>query len=38
MIEDGALKLDLDDEIISGSMYTHLGEVTHEPTLEAIKR
>jgi len=38
MIEDGELKLDLDDEIISGSMYTHLGEVTHKPTQEAIKR
>ena len=38
MIEDGELKLDLDDEIISSSMYTHLGEVTHEPTQEAIKR
>ena len=38
MIEDGELKLNLDDEIISGSMYTHLGEVTHEPTKEAIKR
>ena len=38
MIEDGELKLDFDDEIISGSMYTHLGEVTHEPTQEAIKR
>ena len=38
MIEDGGLKLDLDDEIISGSMFTHLGEVTHEPTKEAIKR
>ncbi|GIR57329.1 MAG: NAD(P) transhydrogenase subunit alpha [Candidatus Neomarinimicrobiota bacterium] len=38
MIEDGELKLDLDDEIISGSMYTHLGEVTHEPTQKAIKR
>ena len=38
MIGDGELKLDLDDEIISGSMYTHLGEVTHEPTQEAIKR
>jgi len=38
MIEDGELKLNLDDEIISGSMYTHLGEVTHEPTQEAIKR
>ena len=38
MIEDGEVKLDLDDEIVSGSMYTHLGEVTHEPTQEAIKR
>ena len=38
MIEDGELKLNLDDEIISDSMYTHLGEVTHEPTQEAIKR
>ena len=38
MIEDGELKINLDDEIISGSMYTHLGEVTNEPTQEAIKR
>ena len=38
MIDDGELKLNLDDEIISGSMYTHQGEVTHEPTQEAIKR
>ena len=38
MIEDGELNLNLDDEIISGSMYTHLGEITHEPTQEAIKR
>ena len=38
MIEDGELKLNLDDEIISGSMYTHLSEITHEPTQEAIKR
>ena len=38
MIEDGELKLNLDDEIISGSMYTHMGEITHEPTQEAIKR
>ena len=38
MIENGELKLNLDDEIISGSMYTHLGEITHEPTQEAIKR
>ena len=38
MIENGELKLNLDDEIISGSMYTHLGEITHEPTQEVIKR
>ena len=38
MIENGELKLNLDDEIISGSMYTHLGEITNEPTQEAIKR
>ena len=38
MVEDGVPKLNLDDEIISGSMYTHLGEITHEPTQEAIKR
>ena len=38
MIEDGDLKLNLDDEIISGSIYTHQGEITHEPTLKAIKR
>ena len=38
MIDNGELKLNLDDEIISGSMYTHLGEITHEPTQELIKR
>jgi len=38
MIEDGDLKLDLEDEIISGAMYTHHGEITNEPTEEALKR
>ena len=38
MIKDGELELDLNDEIISGALYTHLGEITHEPTAEAIKR
>ena len=32
MIKDGQLNLDLEDEIISGAMYTHNGEITHEPT------
>ena len=38
MINDGQLELDLDDEIISGAMYTHLGEITNEATAESIKR
>ena len=38
MINDGQLKLDLDDEIVSGAMYTHLGEITNEATAESIKR
>ena len=38
MVEDGELKLDLEDEIISGAMYTHHGEITNEPTEEALKR
>ena len=38
MIKDGELELDLNDEIMSGALYTHLGEITHEPTAEAIKR
>ena len=38
MIKDGELQLDLKDEIISGAMYTHHGEITNEPTEEALKR
>ena len=38
MISDGQLELDLDDEIVSGAMYTHLGEITNEATAESIKR
>ncbi len=37
MIKDGELHLDLEDEIISGAMFTHLGEITNEQTKEAIK-
>ena len=36
MVKDGELNLDLEDEIISGSMYTHNGEVTHKPTKETL--
>ena len=37
MCPDGVLKLDMDDEIISGSMFTHNGEITDERTAEALK-
>ncbi len=33
---EGEIKLDLEDEIISGALFTHKGEITHEPTLEAL--
>jgi len=36
MIKDGSLELNLDDEIISGAMFTHNGKVTHEPTSKAL--
>ena len=36
MIKDGQLDLDLEDEIISGSMYTHNGEITHVQTKDAL--
>ncbi|MBT4753839.1 MAG: Re/Si-specific NAD(P)(+) transhydrogenase subunit alpha [Candidatus Marinimicrobia bacterium] len=36
MVKDGSLNLDLEDEIISGSLFTHKGEITHVPTQEAL--
>ena len=37
MSKDGQLNLDLDDEITSGSMFTHKGEITHEQTKIALE-
>ncbi|MEE8523708.1 MAG: Re/Si-specific NAD(P)(+) transhydrogenase subunit alpha [Thermoanaerobaculia bacterium] len=37
MIRDGALVLDLEDEIIDGALLTHQGEVRHAPTREALE-
>mgnify|MGYP001230194912 CR=1 FL=1 len=37
MINDGKINIDLDDEIISGSLFTFDGKITHEPTLELIQ-
>ena len=36
MLKEGELNLDLKDEIISGAMFTHKGEITHQPTKELI--
>ena len=38
MIKDGELNLDMEDEIISGAMFTHNGEITHEPTKAALNQ
>ena len=38
MTKNGELNLDLEDEIISGSMYTHLGEITNGSTKEALEQ
>lgn len=36
MIKEGELNLNMEDEIISGSMFTHEGSITHEPTQQAL--
>ena len=38
MSKDGNLNIDLDDEIISGAIFTHDGTITHQPTLQAIEK
>ena len=38
MIKDGKLNIDMEDEIISGAMFTYNGEITHEPTKEVLNR
>ena len=37
-IKDGKPILDLEDEIISGSIFTHEGQITHQPTIEYFDR
>ena len=31
------LKMNMEDEIISGSPFTHDGKITHEPTKEMVE-
>ena len=35
---EGKVNLDLEDEIISGAMFTHNGEITHAPTKQALSK
>ncbi len=35
---EGEIKIDLDDEIISGALFAHNGDITHEPTKEALNK
>ena len=37
MTKDNEINLDMDDEIISGSTFTHQGEITHEATINILK-
>ena len=36
MMKEEELNFDLEDEIISGAMFTQEGKITHEPTREAV--
>ena len=36
MCPEGKLEFDLSDEIVSGSMFTHNGEIMDEQTKEAL--
>ena len=36
MTKEGAIEIDMEDEIISGSIFTHQGKITHEPTQQAV--
>ena len=38
MVKDGKINLDLEDEIISGALYSHNSEITHAPTKESLDK
>jgi len=38
IIKDGALALDMSDEIIAGTTIVHDGTITHKPTLDALAK
>ncbi len=36
-IKDGVFNLDLNDDVIKGSLYTHDGKIVHEPTRKLVE-
>jgi len=36
LVKDGALDIDMDDEIVRGTLVTRGGEVTHKRVIEAL--
>ena len=38
MVKEGKLNLNLEDEIISGALFTHRGKITHNPTEEVVNQ
>jgi hypothetical protein len=36
IIKDGAIALDMDDEIVRGTTLVNNGEIVHKPTLDAL--
>jgi NAD(P) transhydrogenase subunit alpha len=37
MVDEGAIKVDLDDEVVAGSLLTHDGRIIHQPTAEKLQ-
>jgi NAD(P) transhydrogenase subunit alpha len=37
MIEEGKLQIDIDDEVIAGSLLTYAGDIKHQPTVEKLQ-
>ena len=37
LVKDGELAIDIEDEVIAGSLLTHAGEITHKPTAEKLQ-
>ena len=37
MVSEGELKVDIEDEVIAGSLLSHAGEIKHQPTAEKLQ-